>query len=183
MRRDSAEAGVMTANPTRTRRTRPSRRLGVLGAVLALGLLAAACSPDAAAPPPGPGAPPDAITSTIFNRTNADRAANGLRTLGWNGQLAGLAGEWSHHMAATQQFRHRNLSAALDAPGFEGYAALGENILVGPNGIDGNAMHDAWMRSQSHHAVIMGNWDSMGIAYTVGGDGNLRAVANYGRWF
>lgn len=162
-------------------RTR-SRRLAVVAAVLALGIAAAACGPDAAAPPAGADAPPDAITATIFNRTNADRSANGLRSLAWNGQLAGLAGEWAYHMAVDRQFHHRNLAATLDATGFEGYAALGENILVGPDGIDGNAMHDAWMRSPSHHAVIMGNWDSLGIAYTVGADGNLRAVANFGRF-
>ena len=48
--------------------------LSTMASILAI--LAAACGPVEAPPPAGaPGAPPDAITATIYNRTNADRAA------------------------------------------------------------------------------------------------------------
>lgn len=171
----------MITSCTRRRRRLGGRRL-VVGAVLVLGAAIAACGPVEAPPPPGaPTAPPDAITATILDRTNADRAANGLGPVVWNARLASLAGEWARYMTDIRELRHRNLSAALNSPGFESYAALGENILVGPASIDGHAMHNAWMASPSHYRIIMGNWDTVGIALFYGPDGNVRAVANYGR--
>jgi len=152
--------------------------------VLTLAFLAAACGPAEAPPPPGaPTAPPDAVTATIHQRTNADRGARGLGALAWNPRLAHLAGEWATYLAGARQFRHRDLRAALDSPGFESYAALGENILVAPRGTNGDQMHNAWMASPSHAANIFGSYDSMGVGVASGGDGNVRAVVNFGRHF
>lgn len=166
-------------------RSATRRRSVVLASVvLALAILAAACGPVEAPPPAGaPSGPPDAITATVYNRTNADRAAQGLGGLGWNARLAGLAGEWAGYLAATHQFFHRDLAAVIESPGFETYAALGENILVGPDGIDGDQMQNAWLASSGHYANIMGGYDSVGVAIAYGNDGNVRAVVNFGRHF
>jgi uncharacterized protein YkwD len=161
------------------------RRSVVLATViLVFAILVAACGPVEAPPPAGaPGSPPDAITATVYNRTNADRAAHGLGGLAWNARLAGLAGEWSRYLADTHQFSHRDLAAAIDSPGFEAYSGLGENILVGPSGINGDQMENAWLASPGHYANIMGNYDSIGVAIAYGNDGNVRAVANFGRHY
>jgi len=166
-------------------RSATRRRSVVLATVVvAFAILAAACGPVEAPPPAGaPGAPPDAITATVFNRTNADRAAQGLGELVWNARLAGLAGDWAQYLADTHQFFHRDLATVIESPGFESYASLGENILVGPEGIDGNQMEDAWLASPSHRANIMGNYDTMGVAIAYGNDGKIRAVVNFGRHF
>lgn len=162
--------------------SRRSRRRLVIGAlVIASAVLVAACGPSAAPPPAGPSAPPDAVTATIFARTNADRAAAGLAPLAWDARLAGLAAEWAQHLSDVQQLRHRDLAATIRSPGYEGYAALGENILVSPQAVDGNAMQDAWLSSPSHKANIMGNYDSIGVGLAHGSDGSVRAVANFGR--
>ena len=151
--------------------------------LLTLALGASACGLyDAAPAPPGcPTAPPDPIATTILNRTNADREARGLGSLWWNARLACLAKEWSDHMAATGQFAHRDLNGAIHSPGFEDYAALAENILVGPGTMDGNAIHAAWMNSSGHYANIVGNFEAIGIAVSRGADGRLWATENFGR--
>jgi len=161
--------------------SRKRRWAGVAAAVLALAITAAACGP--AAPEAGQGGPPDAITATVYNRTNADRGAQGLGGLAWDGRLYSLAADWAGYMAANHVFHHRDLTAAINSPGFESYASLGENILVGPEGINGDQMENAWLASPSHLANIMGNYDSMGVALAYGDDGNVRAVVNFGRQF
>ena len=172
-------------NASSQRRSATRRRSVVLATVvLVLAILAAACGPVEAPPPAGaPGAPPDAITATIYNRTNADRAAHGLGAVAWNARLAWLAGEWAHYLADTHQFFHRDLGSTIDSPGFEAYAALGENILVGPAGVNGDQMENAWLASPGHYANIMGNYDTIGVAIAYGNDGNVRAVANFGRHY
>jgi len=165
-------------------RTRRRRGLGVLVAgVLVLGILAAACGPvDQTPAPPGcPADPPDPITQTILNRTNGDRSGEGLPALFWNARLACLADEWSRYMRDTGSFRHRDLSATIRSPGFEGYAGLAENIMVGPGNMDGNSIENTWLNSPPHLANIMGNYDTIGIGFARGADGRLWATENFGR--
>lgn len=166
-----------------TSHTSSKRRwAGAAAAVVAIAITAAACGPAAPASP-GAYGPPDAITSTVYNRTNADRAAHGLGAVLWNARLAWLAGEWAQYLADTHQFFHRDLASTIDSPGFEAYASLGENILVGPAGINGDQMENAWLASPGHYANIMGNYDTIGVAIAYGNDGNVRAVANFGRHY
>jgi len=155
------------------------------GALVAMGLLVAACGaagPGEEAPPPGcPTAPPDPIASTVFNRVNADRGANGLGGLDWNARLACLAGEWSGVMAQNGAMSHRDLGAAINSPGFGAFNGLAENVFVGPRTADGNMIHGAWMASPSHYANIMGSYDSIGFGWAISGDGRLFATENFGR--
>jgi uncharacterized protein YkwD len=170
---------------TTVRRRFGSRRgLALLATgVLGLGILGAACAPVDATPPPPhcPTSPADPISLTIQLRHNEARAANGLPGLWWSPRLACLAQDWSNWMAFSGKLAHRDLGAAIRSPGFEDYASLAENILVGPGNLDGHAIHDAWMRSPGHYANIMGNFQIIGIGIARSGDGRLWATANFGR--
>ena len=127
-----------------------------------------------------PGGPPDAVTSTIFQRTNADRAANGLGALVWNPQLYCLAIDWSTQLGNSGTFDHRDLNSVLHSGAFAGYTALGENLLRAGASVDGNQMEDAWLNSPGHRANIMqGAYTSFGIAvYYV--NGQVYATVNFG---
>jgi len=175
----STTAGSKAATTTRRRR----KRVALLVAIFAASFGAVACGPiDATPPPPGcPTAPPDAVTSTIVNRINGERTARGLNGLFWNARLACLAQEWSQFLLDSRQFFHRDLVSVIRSPGFEGYTRLGETILVSPASVDGNAMFGAWMRSPSHAAELMGDYDTVGVGIARRADGTLKAVANFGR--
>ena len=157
-------------------------RVSAAAAVIALGLLAAACGPAEDPPPPGcPASPPDPIAATVLNRTNADRGARGFGALAWNARLACLAQEWSGVQARNAAMGHRDLGAVIASPGFGAYAGLAENVFVGPASVDGNAIHNAWMGSLPHFNNIMGNYDSIGFGWAKSADGRVFATENFGR--
>ena len=116
----------------------------------------------------------------LFNLVNRDRTRAGLPALAWDDRLGGLALEWSHQMAATRNFSHRNLGAALgELPGF---TRLAENILVGQCGMTGAEMHQAWMNSSGHRANIMsGSYNAIGIGVVCSSDGRVWATEDFGR--
>jgi uncharacterized protein YkwD len=158
-------------------------RVSAAAAVIAVGLLAAACGVQEDPPPPGcPGAPPDPIAATVLNRTNADRGARGFGGLSWNARLACLAQEWSAVQAGNGTMAHRDLGAVIASPGFGAYSGLAENVFVGPGSVDGNGIHGAWMNSPPHFNNIMGNYDSMGFGWAKTGDNSrLFATEYFGR--
>ena len=164
--------------------TSRKRRLGLLAtAVLAIGIIGAACAP---APPAAwncPGGPPDAVTFTILNRVNIDRQNSGRPGLWWNSTLACNARGHAEYMARTGSFFHQNLGSLIRDPLYVNYASLGENILVGPGSMNGDSIHVQWMNSPGHFANIMGWWDAIGIAVIRGPDGRLWAVEEFGRHF
>ena len=163
------------------------RRIGLVVAVAGVVMLLAACQPQAPAATKAavacPGSPDTVITQAIFNGVNADRAANGLGPLAWNPQLACLATDHSNTMATTGDFSHRDLAAVIRLPEYGSYASLGENILVGPVSMTGDAMEAAWMNSPGHRANILSpNFDSIGIGIATSPDGRVWATQNFGRW-
>jgi uncharacterized protein YkwD len=161
------------------------RRGGLVAVVLGVALVVAACRPQAttvAASANCPAAPPTPVVQQLFDRVNADRAANGLGALSWNPQLDCLAQQHSDWMASTGSFTHRDLSMTIRQPDFGGYASLGENILVGPVSMTADQMEDAWMNSPGHRANILSpNFDSIGIALGQSRDGRVWAPQNFGR--
>jgi uncharacterized protein YkwD len=160
------------------------RRLGFLAtAILAIGIVGAACDPAPPAEWNCPGGPPDAVTFTILNRVNADRQARGLNGLWWNSTLACNARGHATWMGNTGQFVHQNLGGLIRDPLYVNYASLGENILVGPGNMSGDQIHASWMNSPGHYANIMGWYDAIGIAVARGPDGRLWAVEEFGRHF
>ncbi len=160
------------------------RRLGLLAvAVLTIAIVGAACDPN---PPPErncPWNPPDAVTQTILNRVNWDRGMNGENGLNWNATLACNARDHANWMAGTGQLVHQDLNSVIHDPLYVNYASLGENILVGPNSMDGNTMYNAWWNSPGHRANILGWYDAIGIAVLRTLDGRTWAVQEFGRHF
>lgn len=165
------------------RRRRPVRHRWVLAPlVLLVGAAAAACGPVADPPPGCPAGPPDGFTSTVVNRVNADRGAAGLGALAWDARLACLAGDTSNRMVASGQLTHSDLGATIRSPGFAGYAALGENVVVGTGTMGGDAAHDVWMASSPHRANVLGAFHAIGVAWARGDDGRLWAAEEFGRY-
>jgi len=160
------------------------RRLGLLAVVvLTVAIVGAACDP---APPPEWNCPnsPDAVSLVILNRTNWDRGAHGmLPALNWNSTLACNARGHADYMARTGTFFHQDLNALIHDPLYVNYASLGENILQGPNSMDGATMYMAWWNSPGHRANIMGWYDSIGIAVQRTISGRTWAVQEFGRHF
>jgi uncharacterized protein YkwD len=75
---------------------------------------------------------------------------------------------------------HRDLGAAIRSPEYSNYRTLGENVLYGPAGMSGAAMHDAWMNSSSHRAnILSGAFSSFAVATTTAG-GTVWAAENFG---
>ena len=159
------------------------RGLGLLAvAVLAIGIVGAACDP---APPAEWNCPnqPDAVSLVILNRTNWDRGMNHLNTLNWNSTLACNARGHAEYMSRTNTFFHQDLNALIHDPLYVNYASLGENILTGPNSMDGNTMYNAWWNSPGHRANILGWYDAIGIAVQRTLMGKTWAVQEFGRHF
>jgi uncharacterized protein YkwD len=121
------------------------------------------------------------MTSSLLNYTNASRRVYGRAELAWNARLACLAREWSGVMAGGRGLVHRDLNATIQSPGFESYASLGENIFVGPNGMDPAAIHSAWCNSAPHLNNILGDYDSMGVGWAKSSNGQLWVTENFGR--
>lgn len=169
-----------------TKRTKRTKGVGIAAAVLSIAGVGAACAPSPPPAPPaaasscGPAGPPDSVTSTIYNLTNSSRGAAGLRGLSWNRQLYCLASDWSANMAAQGRMYHRDLGATIRSPGYSGYRTLGENVLYGPAGMSGEAMHTAWMNSPGHRAnILSGAFTSFAVATRTSG-GTVWATENFG---
>jgi uncharacterized protein YkwD len=112
---------------------------------------------------------------------NADRAANGLAPLGWNGALGGAAQNWANWMAQNNTLTHQNLSALFGQPGFGGFNTLGENILVGPGSCSSSCMEQAWMNSPDHRANILSRaFTVAGVGFAYGSDGRLWVAVDFG---
>ena len=108
---------------------------------------------------------------------NADRAANGLGPLGWHGGLAGYAQSWANSMAASGSLTHQYLSPMFSL----GLNALGENILVGPNGMSAGAMEATWMNSGGHRANILnGQFTVAGVGTAISSDGRIWVTVDFG---
>ena len=154
------------------------RKIGSVVAAGAVAIAISACGPPVQSSA-ACSAPPDAVTSTIYNRVNADRG--GLGGLAWNGQLACLALDWSTQLGNSGTFHHRDLNAQLNAPGYGGWHTLGENILSGPRSMTGDAIENAFDASPEHYANIMsGAFNSIGVGVFYAPNGNVYVTQNFG---
>ncbi|HEV2920401.1 MAG TPA: CAP domain-containing protein, partial [Actinomycetota bacterium] len=139
-------------------------------------------APTSAPAPAGSQTTAQKLASDLFNRLNAERQARGLAALKWDGDLARVAGDWSAHMASTDNFAHRDLGAAGSLPGMAKFSALGENIAwVEGYPSMGNQLHVGWMKSEGHRAnMLQRGFDSVGIGVVCSG-GRAWATQNFGR--
>jgi uncharacterized protein YkwD len=118
------------------------------------------------------------IARELFDRLNAERAARGLNTLGWDDQLAGRATDWSVQMSGPAGFNHSDLHPLLGR-----FYIAAENIGTGPLGVTSGSMHVAWMKSTTHRVnVLAPNLDVIGIGVYCAPDGTMWATQNFGRF-
>lgn len=119
----------------------------------------------------------------IFRRTNAERAARGMKPLAWNNRLARHARHWSAEMERTG-FRHSDLQPLVSGSPPRFYMAA-ENIAWGRGaGITSATMHYMWMRSTGHRTNMLNpGLEALGVGVSCGPDGTLWATQNFGRYF
>jgi uncharacterized protein YkwD len=120
------------------------------------------------------------MASAILDATNASRGAAGLAPLRWDPELWCLANEWSKVMGDSNDMHHRDLTAAINSPGYAAYVTLGENVLEGPVDVSAGTMHDAWMNSPEHRANILAQGYSSFAVATYVANGQLWATENFG---
>ena len=97
--------------------------------------------------------------ASFVNLINNERANRGLNTLEVYWDLVDDARVHSNVMNdADDLFHSSNLASATT-----GWAALGENVGVGPNVAD---LHTAFMNSAGHRDNILGDWDTVGVGVT-----------------
>jgi len=83
-------------------------------------------------------------------------------------------------MAAQGRMYHRDLNSAIRSPGYNNFRTLGENVLYGPAGMTGDAMHNAWMNSPGHRAnILSGAFSQFAVATWTSG-GTVWATENFG---
>jgi uncharacterized protein YkwD len=62
-----------------------------------------------------------------------------------------------------------------------GLNAVGENLLVGPNGMSAATIESAWMNSPDHRANILnGAFTVAGIGTAIGADGQIWIAVDFG---
>ena len=162
-------AGAQKRFRVKARRTLSSAEMAPSAAVVA--------PVPPAASGPGPG---DPRVVDLLDRTNADRAANGLPALRWDSRLGTLASQWSKDMAANG-FRHRSLSAVGIGTGqFADLYSISENIAMG-EGVDTAVLHDLLMRSPGHLVNTMDGGSALvGIGAACDARGQLWITVNFG---
>jgi uncharacterized protein YkwD len=135
-------------------------------------------SPPAPEPAPEPAPRPEPVSlcsggaggtgAAVLSAMNGDRAANGLGGLCWNAQLSSIAQGWAEWMAANQSLTHQDLQVVIGGTPF---STMGENLIVGPAGMDAGTMEATWMASGSHRANILGGFAAAGVGIATSADG------------
>jgi uncharacterized protein YkwD len=57
---------------------------------------------------------------------------------------------------------------------------MGENLLVGPAGMDAGTMEAAWMGSGAHRANILGGYAAAGVGIAQSSDGQWWVAVEFG---
>jgi uncharacterized protein YkwD len=117
------------------------------------------------------------VAASVVGAMNGDRAANGLGSLCWNSQLGTIAQSWAQWMANNQSLAHQDLNAVLGGTSF---MTMGENLLVGPAGMDAGAMESVWMDSGAHRSNILGPFSAAGVGIAQSSDGQWWIVVEFG---
>ena len=97
--------------------------------------------------------------TTDQNLVNQARSGARLRALSTDQAAARKAQAWSEHMARTGVLEHTGGGGKLDTKGLTGWCGVAENVGTGGSI---KAVHDAFMRSPSHKANLLGNYHRVG---------------------
>lgn len=134
---------MSSASPTATsRRTTIRLALGILAIVL-VSLGSTACNKEQR-------------PFEAFFYANQERTDHRLGVLRWDDELAAKAQSWAEHLADTGSLSHSRITDGVSGE----WNRLGENV---GSGRDVNAVHDGFMKSSSHRAAILGNFDRAGM--------------------
>ena len=104
--------------------------------------------------------------ASFVSLVNSERANRGLKTLSVYWDLVDDARVHAGVMADADQIFHSSNLAGVTT----GWAALGENVGVGPTVA---TLHAAFMNSTGHRDNILGDWDSMGVGVTFNDSGYM----------
>jgi uncharacterized protein YkwD len=106
------------------------------------------------------------VAAECIALTNAERAANGVAPVAYNGQLQAAAQGWSDYQASTQTMAHTapgsNPGVRITAAGY-GWHAYGENVAAGQGSCA--SVLAAWIASPGHEKNIVDpNFVHIGVA-------------------
>ncbi len=112
---------------------------------------------------------------------NKERTKRGLAPLTVNRELANVARRWTDTMVSNSQgcpsgLAH-NRGYAKQVPG--GWSRIGENVGCGSSV---TSVHRALMRSKSHRANILGDFNQVGIGVSVDRRGSVWITQNFGNY-
>ena len=105
------------------------------------------------------------VEARAFELMNAQRLANGLRSLQWDEQLIALARSHSESMAEGKYFSHKDanggyVDSRASKLGIFNWMSIGENIAFMKGYDDPASMAvEKWMQSSSHKKnILSGQW-------------------------
>lgn len=129
---------------------RPARRVAVVAALaVALSLLGACLSPS---------------QGLVRAEMNADRSANGLRTLGTQADAQAKAQAWAERLAREDRIYHSTLTDGIRVR----WCSIGENVGYGHSVA---SIENGYMNSPVHRANILASkWNGVGVGYATNGD-------------
>jgi uncharacterized protein YkwD len=108
----------------------------------------------------------------VLSETNANRAANGLGALAWNGTLASRACSWAANLASV----NGDLAHSSNSGGF---STWGENVAYGYG--SASAVVAGWMNSSGHRAnILRSSFTMMGACSSTSSTGRIYWVQQFG---
>jgi uncharacterized protein YkwD len=151
-----------TVLPRTWPRRTAQRLLALVGAVvLGTALLVTGAGPAAAAPSP---AAAEQQFLQLLNRTRLDHRLAPLQS---DPAIIPIAREWSASMSGSKLAHRPDLRAQFERRVTTAWQRIGENVGVGG---EVAGLHDAFMRSPTHKANVVGDFNRVGIGVVVKGD-------------
>lgn len=101
----------------------------------------------------------NANQTRMIDHINTSRRDAGRATVSANQDAADKAQSWAAHMARTGVVEHTGGGGRVNTSGLPKWCSVGENV---GRASSIEALHAAWMRSSSHKANILGNYNRVG---------------------
>lgn len=140
-------------------------------------LLAAFVVLLAAPPAHAAGVPGGAASQDLLRMVNQERAAAGVAPLGWDAEVAGIAGRFSAEMAARGEIWHNDDYFGAPTRARLGARRLGENVAFAGSLPE---VHAALMESAPHRANILDpGFTAMGAGLAADARGVLFVAQNF----
>lgn len=126
----------------------------------------------------------DPVAAAVVDRTNKERAREGLPILRSNANLVRAAEFLAADLAERRVLEHkdrngRKLVERLESAGYTGWTAVAENIAYGQKGAED--VVSAWMRSAGHRKNILDpDLNEIGVGYRTSSKGQIYWVQTFG---